>query len=125
MVPLDNESLEFEDGSFTADIPRKRLSELFHVTQDIVSQVNPHVVPLLSKLGDSKHHGAFNWLRHAELALLPTMLEGMRALSSMQLLPAMFGSSNASKSTTLELNQKYSGAQQSPPSARIKRRPRL
>jgi hypothetical protein len=32
-VPLENESLEFDDGSFTADIPRKRLSELFHVTQ--------------------------------------------------------------------------------------------
>ena len=47
MVPLDNESLEFEDGSFTADIPRKRLSELFHVTQDIVSQVNPHVNMML------------------------------------------------------------------------------
>ena len=38
VVPLENESLEFDDGSFTADIPRKRLSELFHVTQDVVSQ---------------------------------------------------------------------------------------
>ena len=35
IVPLENESLEFTDGSFTADIPRKRLSELFHVTQVI------------------------------------------------------------------------------------------
>ena len=27
------------DGSFTADIPHDRLSELFHVTQTVVSQV--------------------------------------------------------------------------------------
>ena len=33
IVPFEKESLEFIDGSFTADIPRRRLSELFHVTQ--------------------------------------------------------------------------------------------
>jgi len=27
------------DGSFTADIPRDRLTELFHVTQTVVPQV--------------------------------------------------------------------------------------
>jgi len=29
----------YMDGSFTADIPRDRLTELFHVTQTVVSQV--------------------------------------------------------------------------------------
>ena len=41
IVPFERESVEFIDGSFTADIPRRRLSELFHVTQDVVSQVHP------------------------------------------------------------------------------------
>eukprot|EP00967_Tisochrysis_lutea_P069846 scaffold91979_cov31-Tisochrysis_lutea.AAC.5 len=30
---------QYMDGSFTADIPRDRLTELFHVTQTVVSQV--------------------------------------------------------------------------------------
>ena len=39
LVPFTRAEEQWIDGSFTADIPRKRLSELFHVTQDIVSQV--------------------------------------------------------------------------------------
>ena len=39
IVPFGKDEAEFIDGSFTADIPRQRLSELFHVTQNIVSQV--------------------------------------------------------------------------------------
>ena len=75
-----------------------------------ISQVNPHVVALSAgNLGAHKHHGAFNWLRHAELSLLPAMLEGMRALSSMQLLPALYGAASSKSTTPIEFNQKYSG----------------
>ena len=35
------------DGSILADLPQQRLSELFGVTNFIVSQVNPHVVPFM------------------------------------------------------------------------------
>lgn len=37
----------FADGSLKADIPRKRLAELFNVTQLVVSQCNPHTIPFL------------------------------------------------------------------------------
>lgn len=35
----DGPGVQYMDGSFTADIPRDRLTELFHVTQTVVSQV--------------------------------------------------------------------------------------
>ena len=41
IVAFAGEEARWIDGSFTADIPRQRLSELFHVTQDLVSQVCP------------------------------------------------------------------------------------
>ena len=37
----DGRKTEWMDGSFTADVPRNRMAELFHVTQIVVSQVNP------------------------------------------------------------------------------------
>ncbi|KAI5458277.1 acyl transferase/acyl hydrolase/lysophospholipase [Mariannaea sp. PMI_226] len=37
------------DGSVDNDLPMTRLSEMFNVNHFIVSQVNPHVVPFLSK----------------------------------------------------------------------------
>ncbi|ODA79537.1 hypothetical protein RJ55_05131 [Drechmeria coniospora] len=39
----------FIDGSVDNDLPMTRLAEMFNVNQFIVSQVNPHVVPFLSK----------------------------------------------------------------------------
>ena len=38
IVPFSQLDAEWIDGSFTADVPRRRLAELFHVTQDVVSQ---------------------------------------------------------------------------------------
>eukprot|EP00835_Amoeboradix_gromovi_P006119 NODE_665_length_5410_cov_0.165317.p2 type:complete len:524 gc:universal NODE_665_length_5410_cov_0.165317:155-1726(+) len=37
------------DGSVDNDLPMQRISEMFNVNQFIVCQVNPHVVPFLSK----------------------------------------------------------------------------
>ncbi|KAL1898637.1 Lipase 5 [Ceratocystis pirilliformis] len=37
------------DGSLDNDLPMERLSEMFNVNHFIVSQVNPHIVPFLSK----------------------------------------------------------------------------
>ena len=73
VVPLENESLEFDDGSFTADIPRKRLSELFHVTQDIVSQVNPHVAMMIGS-DSGERFSLFRGLTLSlSLSLTPTL----------------------------------------------------
>ena len=37
------------DGSVDNDLPMQRISEMFNVNQFIVCQVNPHVIPFLSK----------------------------------------------------------------------------
>jgi len=49
---LDQDPVKWEDGSFSSDLPKERLSELFNVNHFIVSQVNPHVVPFLAFLPD-------------------------------------------------------------------------
>ena len=40
----------FIDGSISQDIPVKRISELFNVNTYLVSQVNPHGIPLVWNL---------------------------------------------------------------------------
>ncbi len=44
-----NSDHTFLDGSVDNDLPMQRISEMFNVNQFIVCQVNPHVVPFLSK----------------------------------------------------------------------------
>eukprot|EP00834_Sanchytrium_tribonematis_P002003 NODE_55_length_29507_cov_0.809712.p6 type:complete len:448 gc:universal NODE_55_length_29507_cov_0.809712:2688-4031(+) len=44
-----NSDHTFIDGSVDNDLPMQRISEMFNVNQFIVAQVNPHVVPFLSK----------------------------------------------------------------------------
>ena len=38
----------WQDGSIRQDLPKKGLAELFNVNYTVVSQINPHVIPLLS-----------------------------------------------------------------------------
>ena len=44
----DDHEWNWIDGSFDSDLPTKRLSEMFHINNFIVSQVNPHVVPFMA-----------------------------------------------------------------------------
>ncbi|WPG97520.1 nte family protein [Acrodontium crateriforme] len=44
-----DESASWIDGSVDNDLPMTRLAEMFNVNHFIVSQVNPHVVPFLSR----------------------------------------------------------------------------
>ena len=104
-MPLENESLEFDDGSFTADIPRKRLSELFHVTQDIVSQVNPHVAMMIGS--DSGER--FSLFRASFRAISSDVLQRLRFLAKLNLLPAMFGSVSISTTGDMMMAQRYTG----------------
>ncbi|KAK7416078.1 Lipase 5 [Neonectria magnoliae] len=48
-LPWNPSPQRWIDGSVDNDLPMTRLSELFNVNHFIVSQVNPHVVPFLSK----------------------------------------------------------------------------
>ena len=104
IVPFqNNEKVRFIDGSFTADIPRKRLSELFHVTQDIVSQVNPHVVAWLDQHAEVA--AQFNVFRRLESYFSSDVLHRLQGLAKLRLLPAMFGSDLKS----MAFRQRYRG----------------
>lgn len=48
-VPWNPTPQRWIDGSVENDLPMTRLAEMFNVNHFIVSQVNPHVVPFLSK----------------------------------------------------------------------------
>lgn len=85
IVTFVKEEARWIDGSFTADIPRRRLSELFHVTQDIVSQVNPHIVPTFNT-HSAKVHISF---RRLESALTGDVLHRLRMLAKLHMLPAI------------------------------------
>eukprot|EP00003_Mantamonas_plastica_P011190 TRINITY_DN2078_c0_g2_i2.p1 TRINITY_DN2078_c0_g2~~TRINITY_DN2078_c0_g2_i2.p1 ORF type:complete len:567 (-),score=160.53 TRINITY_DN2078_c0_g2_i2:355-2055(-) len=47
IVPWMASGLKWSDGSVNNDLPMARLSELFNVNMFIVSQVNPHVAPMI------------------------------------------------------------------------------
>lgn len=48
-IPWNPTPQRYIDGSVDNDLPMTRLAEMFNVNHFIVSQVNPHVVPFLSK----------------------------------------------------------------------------
>merc|ERR1719163_2643777 len=49
LQPFDMLGTKFTDGSLTAELPKDQLRSCFQVSQFLVSQVNPHVVPFLNK----------------------------------------------------------------------------
>ena len=48
IVPFEIDGVEWIDGSIGADLPMQRIASLFSVTNFLVAQVNPHVVPFMS-----------------------------------------------------------------------------
>lgn len=52
-------SRQWVDGSIKNDLPFLRLARLYGVNHTIVSQVNPHVVPFLSRKESEKHIGTY------------------------------------------------------------------
>jgi predicted acylesterase/phospholipase RssA len=100
ILPFERESLEFIDGSFTADIPRSRLSELFHVTQNVVSQVNPHVVAMIH----SRKGARYSMLHNLQQYISADVLHRLRSLAKLRLLPAMYG-----PDLTAAMQQRYTG----------------
>ena len=56
IVPFSTTSRKkFIDGSLSADVPMKRLGELFNVNTFLVSQVNPWVFPFLDEEDENKN----------------------------------------------------------------------
>lgn len=51
--PWDDEAGSWIDGSVDNDLPMARLAEMLNVNHFIVAQVNPHVVPFLSREEDA------------------------------------------------------------------------
>ena len=53
----------WRDGSLQADLPMEQLSQLFNVNYFIVSQTNPHIVPILRiKRWFASLHPTFSWI---------------------------------------------------------------
>lgn len=48
IMPWLEDGHRFSDGSLLMDLPTQRLAEMFHANHFLVSQVNPHVVPILA-----------------------------------------------------------------------------
>jgi hypothetical protein len=95
IVPYLSNETRWVDGSLTSDIPRNRVSSLFNVTNWIVSQVNPHIVPFISKTspGSSKKTA----LSSIEELVMSDIRSRCLLLSKFGVIPNMFGSSTAQK----------------------------
>ena len=85
LVPWNPHGMKWSDGSIETDLPTQHLREMFNVNHFIVSQVNPHVVPVLSiwpglaeklpwwfKLGVSEVN--FRLLMLIEMGIFPALL---------------------------------------------------
>jgi len=76
---------KWRDGSVGADLPMRRLAELFTVNHFIVSQVNPHVAPFLIHL-ESKNRRS---IRSSVLYLIKSELKHrVTQLADLGLIPA-------------------------------------
>ncbi|KAF2453871.1 acyl transferase/acyl hydrolase/lysophospholipase, partial [Lineolata rhizophorae] len=83
-VPWNPSPQRYIDGSVDNDLPMNRLAEMFNVNHFIVSQVNPHVVPFLSKEEDAIAHSANN--PSASSSLGPTLFNTLANLAKSEAL---------------------------------------
>lgn len=99
------------DGSVDNDLPMTRLAEMFNVNHFIVSQVNPHVVPFLSR--DDRlypeHEGSRPDLSHSTLTSTLTTLAKDEALHRLQFLAELHIFPTTISKLRSVLSQKYSG----------------
>ncbi|KAK0625534.1 acyl transferase/acyl hydrolase/lysophospholipase [Bombardia bombarda] len=112
-VPWNPTPQRWIDGSVDNDLPMTRLAEMFNVNHFIVSQVNPHVVPFLSKNdrlyppGQKRRHQSSSddrdWLYTLTSLAKDEALHRLHFLTELGVFPNLF--------TKLRciLSQKYSG----------------
>ncbi|KAH6877110.1 acyl transferase/acyl hydrolase/lysophospholipase [Thelonectria olida] len=102
------------DGSVDNDLPMTRLSEMFNVNHFIVSQVNPHVVPFLSKDDHLSPHAKpdhsqpirsddFDWVNTLASLAKDEALHRLHFLAELGIFP------NLVTKFRSVLSQKYSG----------------
>ncbi|KAI8958054.1 patatin-domain-containing protein [Daldinia sp. FL1419] len=98
------------DGSVDNDLPMTRLAEMFNVNHFIVSQVNPHVVPFLTKdegPANARHETVFkeesDWMHTMTTLAKNEALHRMQFMAEIGIFPTL-----VSKLRSI-LSQKYSG----------------
>ncbi|KAI0882392.1 patatin-domain-containing protein [Annulohypoxylon maeteangense] len=101
------------DGSVDSDLPMTRLAEMFNVNHFIVSQVNPHVVPFLTKddvtrtPSGARHETIYreesDWLHTITTLAKSEALHRMQFMAEIGIFPTL-----VSKLRSI-LSQKYSG----------------
>ncbi|KAL4782469.1 acyl transferase/acyl hydrolase/lysophospholipase [Aspergillus varians] len=107
-VPWNDLHKQYIDGSVDGDLPMNRLSEMFNVNHFIVSQVNPHIVPFLSKDDEPKSvavpTSAASRLFHTVSHLAKDeIMHRMAVMTELGIFP------NSFTKTISIMNQKYSG----------------
>lgn len=110
--PWNPSSQRFVDGSVDNDLPMTRLAEMFNVNHFIVSQVNPHVVPFLSR-DDRLYPGASRQAvqqgRKQDWFYTLTTLAKDEALHRLNFLAELGIFPNLMTKLQSVLSQKYSG----------------
>jgi hypothetical protein len=102
---LLSSQMRWVDGSITSDIPRDRIAGMFNVTTFIVSQVNPHIVPWISKTTPGAQRRAEGLVRRICDHASADILRRCMALSSLGVIPSFFGQTIPGKM----FSQKYLG----------------
>ena len=86
------DGVEWIDGSIHMDIPAAQLSELFNVSQFIVAQVNPHVVPFVRPEDDeSAATDADQLLGRLTNILLTDIRHRAQRLAKLRVIPRFLG----------------------------------
>eukprot|EP00584_Thalassiosira_punctigera_P002137 CAMPEP_0172532972 /NCGR_PEP_ID=MMETSP1067-20121228/5828_1 /TAXON_ID=265564 ORGANISM="Thalassiosira punctigera, Strain Tpunct2005C2" /NCGR_SAMPLE_ID=MMETSP1067 /ASSEMBLY_ACC=CAM_ASM_000444 /LENGTH=1002 /DNA_ID=CAMNT_0013317549 /DNA_START=112 /DNA_END=3120 /DNA_ORIENTATION=+ len=87
-VPFEVDGVEWIDGSVQADLPFKRISTLFNISNFVVAQTNFHVVPFLNKA----HHPNINTLYWKMFQMcMWDVRSRVLNLSQLGLFPKIFG----------------------------------
>lgn len=113
-LPWNPTPQKWVDGSVDNDLPMTRLAEMFNVNHFIVSQVNPHVVPFLSRddhlIPEHEASRADSLsASHSTVASTLTTLAKDEALHRLQFLAELNIFPTAMTKLRSVLSQKYSG----------------
>lgn len=114
-MPWNPTPQKWVDGSVDNDLPMTRLAEMFNVNHFIVSQVNPHVVPFLSKDDrlypdlDGSRPEVFGGSQSTSLTNTITALAKDEALHRLHFLAELGIFPTAVTKLLSVLSQKYSG----------------
>lgn len=101
LTAFEVDGVEWIDGSVQADLPFKRISTLFNISNFVVAQTNFHVAPFLNKA----HHPGINTLywKLFQMCMWDARSRVMN-LSQLGLFPRFFG-----QDLSKMFNQKYHG----------------